>query len=474
VLPRQKGGRVANILVCDDERSICEMLDIALRRDGHRVETVNSGQAAKNKIDGALYDLIVTDIKMPTIDGIEVLRHAHRVSPDSPVILITAVDDYEAAVEAVKAGGASDYIRKSPGLVDEIKLAINRVLEKSALSKQNFALRRDAASHNSLDNIIGSSAAMEKLKQTLRTVATTASTVLIHGESGTGKELVARAVHICSPRAAEQFVSVNCGAFPETLLESELFGYLKGAFTGANQNKRGLFEVAGGGTIFLDEISEMTLAMQVKLLRVLQERTVRPVGGTSEIPIDVRVIAATNRDLDKAVAENLFREDLYYRLNVIPIRVPNLRERREDIPLLANHFLKKYAAAASRSILRVNKDSLDTLCGYEWPGNVRQLENTVERAVALEMTDELHVELPAERPKARAAAAGAGVSGNMGEIAPGAVLPQGVGMEGYVADIERTLLQSALDRSNGVQTKAADLLGISYRSFRHLMKKYEL
>jgi len=465
---------VANILVCDDERSICEMLDIALRRDGHRVETVQSGQAAKNKIDGALYDLIITDIKMPNIDGIEVLRHAHRVSPDSPVILITAVDDYEAAVEAVKAGGASDYIRKSPGLVDEIKLAINRVLEKSHLSKQNFALRRDAASHNSLDNIIGSSPAMEKLKQTLRTVASTASTVLIHGESGTGKELVARAVHICSPRASEPFVSVNCGAFPETLLESELFGYLKGAFTGANQNKRGLFEVAGGGTIFLDEISEMTLAMQVKLLRVLQERSVRPVGGASEIPIDVRVIAATNRDLDKAVADNLFREDLYYRLNVIPIRVPNLRERQEDIPLLANHFLKKYAASANRSILRLNKNSLDGLCGYEWPGNVRQLENTVERAVALEMTDELHVELPMERPKARAAAAGAGASGGMSEVSPGAVLPEGVGMEGYVASIERTLLQSALERSNGVQTKAADLLSISYRSFRHLMKKYEL
>jgi len=463
---------VANILVCDDERSICEMLDIALRRDGHRVETVQSGQAAKNKIDGNLYDLIITDIKMPNIDGIEVLRHAHRVSPDSPVILITAVDDYEAAVEAVKAGGASDYIRKSPGLVDEIKLAIRRVLENLTLSKQNFALRRDAASHNSLDNIIGSSPAMEKLKQTVRTVASTASTVLIHGESGTGKELVARAVHICSPRATEPFVSVNCGAFPETLLESELFGYLKGAFTGATQNKRGLFEVAGGGTIFLDEISEMTLAMQVKLLRVLQERTVRPVGGTSEISIDVRVIAATNRDLDKAVAENLFREDLYYRLSVIPIRVPDLRERREDIPLLANHFLKKYATAANRSILRLHKDALDALCDYEWPGNVRQLENTIERAVALEMTNELHVELPAERPKVRAAAAGA--SAGTSDIATGAVLPQGVGMEGYVASIERSLLQSALDRSNGVQTKAADLLSISYRSFRHLMKKYEL
>ena len=307
-----------------------------------------------------MYDVIITDIKMPNIDGIEVLRHAHRVSPDSAVILITAVDDYEAAVEAVKAGGASDYIRKSPGLVDEIKLAMKRTLEKLVLSKQNFALRRDAATRNSLDNIIGSSPAMEKLKQTVRTVASTASTVLIQGESGTGKELVARAVHVCSPRASDTFVSVNCGAFPETLLESELFGYVKGAFTGANQNKRGLFEVADGGTIFLDEISEMTLAMQVKLLRVLQERTVRPVGGTSEIAIDVRVIAATNRELDKAVAENVFREDLYYRLSVIPIRVPPLRERREDVALLVNHFLKKYASAAGRNILRLHPSSLIT------------------------------------------------------------------------------------------------------------------
>jgi two-component system response regulator PilR (NtrC family) len=464
---------VANILVCDDERSICEMLDISLRREGHKVETVQSGQAAKSKINGALYDVIITDIKMPNIDGIEVLRHAHKISPDSAVILITAVDDYEAAVEAVKAGGASDYIRKNPGLVDEIKLAINRALEKLALSKQNFAFRRDAATRNSLDNIIGSSPAMEKLKQTVRTVASTASTVLIHGESGTGKELVARAVHVCSPRATDAFVSVNCGAFPETLLESELFGYVKGAFTGANQNKRGLFEVADAGTIFLDEISEMTLAMQVKLLRVLQERSVRPVGGTSEIAIDVRVIAATNRDLDKAVAENLFREDLYYRLNVIPIRVPPLRERCEDIPLLANHFLKKYATAAGRSILRVHSGSLESLCGYEWPGNVRQLENTVERAVALETSAELHVELPVERPKARAAAAAANGSG-LPEVGSELTLPDGFGMENYVAGIERSLLQNALNQSGGVQTKAADILGISYRSFRHLMKKYGL
>ena len=461
-----------NILICDDERSICEMLDITLRREGYKVETVNSGEAAKRRLESARYDIVITDIKMPTIDGIEVLRHAHKLCPDSAVILITAVDDYEAAVAAVKAGGAADYIRKSPGLVDEIKLAIRRALQKVDLSRQNFALKRDAATRNSLDNIVGISSAMEKLKQTIRTVASTQSTVLIYGESGTGKELAARAVHTCSPRATEAFVSINCGAFPETLLESELFGYVKGAFTGANQNKRGLFEVADGGTIFLDEIGEMDLTMQVKLLRVLQERCVRPVGGTDEIAIDVRVIAATNRDLEKQVAENSYREDLYYRLSVIPITVPPLRDRREDLPLLVNHFLRKYVPAARKNIGRVSASSLSLLATYDWPGNVRQLENTIERAVALETGEELQVELPVERPRARAAAAGAGADGL--SIAAGAVLPEGMDMEKYVADIERALLKSALAQSHGVQARAADVLKISYRSFRHLMKKYEL
>jgi two-component system, NtrC family, response regulator PilR len=463
-----------NILICDDERSICEMLDITLRREGYKVETVNSGEAANRKLDSALYDVIVTDIRMPNINGIEVLRHAHKVSPDSAVILITAVDDYEAAVEAVKAGGATDYIRKSPGMVDEVKLAIRRALEKVNLSRQNFAFKRDAATRNSLDNIVGASPAMEKLKQTIRTVASTQSTVLIYGESGTGKELVARAVHTCSPRAAEPFVSINCGAFPETLLESELFGYVKGAFTGANQNKRGLFEVADGGTIFLDEIGEMNLTMQVKLLRVLQERCVRPVGGSDEIAIDVRVIAATNRDLERQVAESTFREDLYYRLSVIPVTVPPLRERREDLPLLVSHFLKKYLPASRKSIVRVKPDSLSALANYDWPGNVRQLENTIERAVALETGEELHVELPVERARARAAAAGVGADGLSLSIAAGSVLPEGMDMEKYVAEIERSLLKSALQQSHGVQARAADVLKISYRSFRHLMKKYDL
>ncbi len=458
---------MANILVCDDERSICELLEIALRKDGHRVETVNSGDAAKRKIDSALYDIVLTDVKMPSTNGIDVLKHSRAVSPDSAVVLITAVEDVHAAIHAVKAG-ASDYLQKGPDLVDAVRVAISNALDKVALRRQNFAFKRDAASRNSLDNIIGVSAAMEKLKDTIRTVATTQSTVVIHGESGTGKELVARALHACSPRAGEPFVPVNCGAFPETLLESELFGYVKGAFTGATHNNRGLFEVAHGGTIFLDEVSEMSLAMQVKLLRALQERTIRPVGGAEETAIDVRVIAATNKDLDKLVADGAFREDLFYRLSVIPIDVPPLRERREDIPLLANSFLKKYAPAAGKSILRVSEDALRELCQYDWPGNVRQLENTIERAVALETSNELRVEVPQDRPRSRAAAAAAGANETP------SIPPEGVDLERYIASLERNLIQTALRQSGGVQTRAADLLKLSYRSFRHLLKKYDI
>jgi two-component system response regulator PilR (NtrC family) len=344
-------------------------------------------------------------------------------------------------------------------------------MENHSLRQQNAALKRDAAAHNSLDHIIGDSTVMRDLKRLIRTVATTNSTVIVTGESGTGKELVARAIHGCSPRSAEPFVSINCGAFPETLLESELFGYVKGAFTGANQNKRGLFELADGGTIFLDEISEMSLTMQVKLLRVLQERSVRPIGGGSETPIDVRVICATNKDLDGLIAEGLFREDLFYRLRVIPIDVPPLRERGTDIELLADFFLKKFAAQMNKRVRTIGPESLDLLRGYDWPGNVRVLENTIERAVAMSADGEaLKVELPSERSKARAAAASAGAGG-----APGVALPaDGLDMERYIAEVERSLLQSALRRSQGVQTRAAEMLKLSYRSFRHMMKKYDL
>ncbi|HEU5414590.1 MAG TPA: sigma-54 dependent transcriptional regulator [Candidatus Angelobacter sp.] len=458
---------MASILVCDDQRSICEMLDISLRKDGHRVETVNAGDAAKKKLSSANYEVLITDIKMPQTDGIEVLNFAREASPDTSVILITAVEDYEAAVQAVK-GGAFDYIHKGPGLVEELKLSVGRAVETLTLQRQNFAFKRDAASRNSLDNIIGKSPAIEKLKSTIRTVAPTSSTVLIYGESGTGKELVARAVHACSPRTSEPFVSINCGAFPETLLESELFGYVKGAFTGASQNKRGLFEVASGGTIFLDEISEMSPSMQVKLLRVLQERTIRPVGGTQENPFDVRVIAATNKDLREMVAAGAFREDLYYRVSVIPLNVVPLRERREDVELLASHFLKKYATAAQKSIVRIDEESMRSLRQYEWPGNVRQLENTIERAVAMETSDELRVDMEAERPRVRAMAAAANSNGHPH------VSSDGLDLERYIADLERSLIEQALQQSGGVQTRAAELLKVSYRSFRHLLKKYNI
>jgi len=461
---------MGNILVCDDERSICTMLEIVLRSDGHHVETVSSGEQAMRKIDSALYDVVVTDIRMPDVTGMDVLQHSRRVSPDTLVIIITAVDDAETSIQALNSG-AFHYVRKSgAGLPGDVRAAVQLALEKQSMRLQNAALVRDASVRNSLGNIIGESPAMQKLKDTIRTVAATNSTILIFGESGTGKELVARALHTCSPRANESFVSINCGAFPETLLESELFGYVKGAFTGASQNKRGLFEMANNGTIFLDEISEMSLTMQVKLLRVLQERSLRPVGGVQEIPVDVRVIAATNKDLDHMVAEGTFREDLFYRLSVIPIDVPPLRERGDDVMLLANHFLKKYASEMGKRIREISPESMQLLRGYDWPGNVRVLENTIERAVAMEQGEILHIELPGDRPKARAAAAASGVPG-----APGISLPpDGLDMERYVAEIERSLLQSALRRSNGVQTKAAEVLKLSYRSFRHLMKKYEL
>jgi two-component system response regulator PilR (NtrC family) len=297
-------------------------------------------------------------------------------------------------------------------------------------------------------------------------VAPTASTVLIYGESGTGKELVARAIHACSPRGGDPFVSINCGAFPETLLESELFGYVKGAFTGASQNKHGLFEVANGGTIFLDEISEMSVSMQVKLLRVLQERSIRPVGGAQESSIDVRVIAATNKDLRQMVAAGTFREDLYYRVSVIPIQVPPLRERREDVEMLAVHFLKKYAAAAQKSIQRIDAPSLAVLRQYAWPGNVRELENTIERAVALETGVELKVDIASDHSPSPAG--GARSNGNTH------VPSDGLDFEKYVENIERSLITSALEQSGGVQTRAAELLKVSYRSFRHLLKKYDI
>jgi two-component system response regulator PilR (NtrC family) len=455
------------ILVCDDERSICTMLQIAFQNQGHRVETVTSGEMACHKIDSTLYDIVVTDVRMPHVSGMEVLQHSRRVSPDTMVIVITAVDDSDVPIEALNAG-AFYYIRKGPKLLEDVLTAAALALDGSRLRQQNAALRRDAAQRNSLDNIIGESEPMRLLKQTIRTIATTTSTVIVSGESGTGKELVARAIHTCSPRSSEAFVSVNCGAFPETLLESELFGYVKGSFTGATSNKHGLFELSSGGTIFLDEISETTLPMQVKLLRVLQERCIRPVGGGQETPVDVRVIAATNKNLLQLVQDGQFREDLYYRLSVIPVQVPPLRDRGDDIVLLANHFLKKFAVQMGKNVVRLSPESLSTMKGYDWPGNVRVLENTIERAVAMSTEEELRIDLPNSGASSIPTAAA-----NAGAL--GVVLPtDGLDLERYIAEVEKSLLQSALRRSNGIQTRAAELLHLSYRSFRHMMKKYDL
>jgi len=455
------------ILVCDDERSICQMLQIAFQNQGHRVETVSSGEQACRKLDGTLYDVLITDVRMPQVSGIQVLQHARRVSPDTRVIVITAVDDSSTPIEALNAG-AFKYVRKGPKLLQDVQAAAALALENYKLRNENAALKRDAALRNSLDNLVGESEPMLRLKETIRTIATTNSTVIVSGESGTGKELVARAIHTCSPRSSEAFVSVNCGAFPETLLESELFGYVKGAFTGANANKPGLFQLANGGTIFLDEIGETTLAMQVKLLRVLQERCIRPVGGGHELPVDVRVIAATNRNLLREVQDGRFREDLYYRLSVIPIEVPPLRDRGEDVVLLANHFLKKFAVQMGKKVVRLSPESLKIMRGYDWPGNVRVLENTIERSVAMSNEEELQVQLP--NAGASAMPATSAIAG-----AAGVVLPSdGIDLEHYVAEIEKSLLQSALRRAGGTQTRAAELLKLSYRSFRHMMKKYDL
>jgi two-component system response regulator PilR (NtrC family) len=332
------------------------------------------------------------------------------------------------------------------------------------LREENTYLRREFKKVHGLGNLIGKSSAMQELFKMIEVVSATNSTVLVTGESGTGKELVAKAIHLSSPRADEAFVSVNCGAFPETLLESELFGYMKGAFTGAAANKKGLFEVADRGTIFLDEVGEMSTGMQVKLLRAIQERTIRRVGGTEEIPVDVRIIAATNRDLSAMVAENQFREDLYYRISVIPLEIPPLRHRRDDIPLLANHFLSRLNTTMKRDIGRISEGALKRLETYDWPGNVRELENAMERAFILETSQELTDSFLPD-----------GSSVSNGSFKVIADLPaDGLDLESYVENVQKGFLEEALRRSNGVQVKAAQLLRMSYRSFRHYLQKYSI
>src|SRR5271157_1944865 len=373
---------MARLLIIDDEKSLCQLLEIAFRKKGHLVETVSSGQAAKKKIESQVYDLIISDIRMPDLTGIDLLKYAHETRNPAAFILITAVPTMSTAIQALNLG-AYRYVVKTDTLVEELSLTVERALEELALREENLRLRRELLRVFAAQNIVGRSRPMESILEMVRTVAPTNSTVLITGESGTGKELVARAIHEASLRRERPFVSINCGAFPETLLESELFGYLKGAFTGAESNRKGIIESAHGGTFFLDEIGETSLGMQVKLLRVLQERKVRPLGGGMDVSVDVRLIASTNRDLKKMVASGEFREDFYYRVSVIPIHVPPLRDRPTDIEPLARHFLRKFALQMGKSLSDFDPEALSAVCRWTWPGNVRELENAVEHAVAI-------------------------------------------------------------------------------------------
>jgi two-component system response regulator PilR (NtrC family) len=456
---------MARLLIIDDEKSICQLLEISFRKKGHLVETVSNSQAAKKKIESQVYDLIISDIRMPGLTGIELLQYAHETHIPAAFILITAVPTMSTAIEALNLG-AYRYVVKTDTLVEELSLTVDRALEELALREENLRLRRELLRIFAAQNIVGRSRPIESILEMVRTVAPTTSTVLITGESGTGKELVARAIHEASLRREKPFVSINCGAFPETLLESELFGYIKGAFTGADGNRKGIIESANGGTLFLDEIGETSPGMQVKLLRVLQERYVRPLGGSMDVPVDVRLIASTNRDLKKMVASGQFREDFYYRVSVIPIHVPPLRERSDDVEPLARHFLHKFALQMGKPISDFDPEALNSIRRWSWPGNVRELENAVEHAVAVGDGREGIVKL-AHLPES--------VTG----IAPSSqqevqIPTEGVDFEGRVSLVEKQYLQAALQAAGGVRRRAAELLKMSYRSFRHYAKKYEI
>ena len=452
------------ILVVDDEKSLREVLSIMLKRAGYTVTEASDGDEAIGHVNKEIYDLVITDLRMPKADGMDVLKAVKSSSPDTVVLVITAFATSDSAVEAMKQG-AYDYLTK-PFQVDEVQLIIRNALEKRRLSTENMLLKREMASQSSFAKIVGQSEAMQKVFDVVKKVADARSNILICGESGTGKELVARAIHYNSARSAMPFVAVNCSAVPETLLESELFGHVKGSFTGAISNKAGLFEVANGGTIFLDEIGDTTPTIQVKLLRVIQEREFRRVGGNQDIKVDVRVIAATNRDLEKAVAEGTFREDLYYRLDVIPIRLPPLRLRTGDIPLLVTHFLEKFSQEGSKPVPTLSPEAMHVLLEHEWRGNVRELENLIERVVAfssgVSVTDAdvrgwLHRSVTPQQPGL-----------------PTDLPDDGLDLEALINGIEKDLLMKALERSKWVKKKAARLLRLNTRSFRYRLEKYAI
>ena len=452
---------MGRILVVDDERSMRDFLEILLQRDGHEVVCCSQASEAIAALDGDDFELVISDIRMPGMSGIELLERIQELAPETLVLLITAHGTTESAVEAMKRG-AYDYLSK-PCSVDEIRLVVDKALEKRSLASENLSLRRRLREQAAVPTMLGKSPRMRKVFELVRQVAPTRTNILITGESGTGKELVARALHSLSDRASRAFVAINCGAIPENLLESELFGHVKGSFTGAVSHKEGLFEAADGGTLFLDEIGEMPLSLQVKVLRALQDRTFKRVGGTSDIRVDVRILAATNRVLAADVRAGRFREDLFYRLNVIEVELPPLRERAVDIAEFVHFFAERFSAELGRESCEVDPALLRILEGYPFPGNVRELENLMERAVTLAGGRRITRDcLPAivldPEPAPRTSL----------------IPPEGADLNELIAEFERGLLRSALERSGGVKKRAASLLGVSFRSFRYRLEKLGL
>ncbi len=455
---------VGRILVVDDERSMREFLAICLKRGGHEVTVADCGDQAVQVLDLQSFDIVITDLRMPgETDGIGVLENVTSRNLDTEVVVVTAFATTETALSAMKKG-AYDYLTK-PFKVDVINTVIDRALEKRSLVEANVALREQVAGRYRLASIIGKSPRMQRLFDLITKIKSAKTSVLITGESGTGKEMVARALHTEGNRSEHDFVAVNCGAIPDNLMESELFGHVKGAFTGAVSDKTGLIRKADKGTLFLDEIGELSLGLQVKLLRVLQERKVRPVGSESEYEVDVRVVAATNRELEEEVSRSAFRSDLYYRLNVIELRLPPLRQRPMDVDLLAEHFLTRHKAGLGRDLRGFSADARKHLEQYDFPGNVRELENMIERAVTLADGPLIEVDdLPARTssPSARQ------------EGPTPTFPPEGLDLDRVVADFERGIVEQAMKQAGGVRKRAAGLLGISFRSLRYRLTKLGL
>ena len=448
------------VLIVDDEESMRDFLSIMLHREGYQVDTAVDGAQAVVHLRDHSYDLVISDIKMPRMTGLELLAHIKDRTPETVVLMVTAFSSTDEAVEAMKQG-AYDYITK-PFKNEEIRLIVKNALERRDLRRENLALKEALGQRFSFDGLIGKSKSMQDVFNMIRKVSSSPVKILVTGESGTGKELVARAIHYNSDRRDGPFVPINCGAIPENLLESELFGHEKGSFTGAIRQKPGLFETAAGGTIFLDEIGELPAMMQVKLLRVLQENEFRRVGGTKDIKTDVRVLAATNRHLEEAVAAGSFREDLYYRFNVIRIDLPPLRQRREDIPVMVDFFWDRFTGQKG---VKVAEDAMRRLIDYSWPGNVRELENVIERATVLGHDNEITLDcLPPNL-----------VTGMSGSVTPLTDIPEsGMDLDAYLGEIEKEILIKALARTNGVRKSAAGLLGITFRSIRYRLAKYDL